>query len=144
MRAQHDHYQSKMRKKIWGNLFAFPLRKQKRNKISGFSFVIVSVRMVQRQLFVFGCSEGWPLFDHLRPRDSCNLPRSQSGDDFNGALLSFCRTCREGEGRKHKSKLRFVMCSFCHIDFVREFPRFECKASEKNGQNSTQTRLNLT
>ena len=35
-----------MRRKIWGNLFAFPLRKRKRNKISRFSFVIVSVRMV--------------------------------------------------------------------------------------------------
>ena len=30
-----------MRKKIWGNLFAFPLRKRERNKISRFSFVIV-------------------------------------------------------------------------------------------------------
>ena len=35
-----------MRKKIWENLFAFPLQKRKRNKISRFSFVIVSVRMV--------------------------------------------------------------------------------------------------
>ena len=35
-----------MRKNIWGNLFAFPLRKQKQNKISRFSFVIVSVQMV--------------------------------------------------------------------------------------------------
>ena len=36
-----------MRKKIWGNLFAFPLRKRKRNKISRFSFVIISVWMVR-------------------------------------------------------------------------------------------------
>ena len=33
-------------KEIWGNLFAFPLRKRKQKKISRFSFVIVSVRMV--------------------------------------------------------------------------------------------------
>ena len=35
-----------MRKKILGNLFAFPLRKRKQHKISRFSFVIISVRMV--------------------------------------------------------------------------------------------------
>ena len=35
-----------MRKNIWGNLFAFPLRKRKRTKNSRFSFVIVSVQMV--------------------------------------------------------------------------------------------------
>ena len=31
-----------MRKKIWGNLFALPLRKRKRNRISRFSFVTTS------------------------------------------------------------------------------------------------------
>ena len=35
-----------MRKKIWGNVFAFPLQKRKQNKISRFSFVFVSVRTV--------------------------------------------------------------------------------------------------
>ena len=35
-----------MRKKIWGNRLAFALRKRKQDKISRFSFVIVSVWMV--------------------------------------------------------------------------------------------------
>ena len=34
--------QKHVRKKIWGNLFAFPLRKQKRISIPRFSFVIIS------------------------------------------------------------------------------------------------------
>ena len=46
--AQHDHYENESERKSGGILFAFPLRKQKRNKISIFSFVIVSVRMVIR------------------------------------------------------------------------------------------------
>ena len=47
-----------MQKKIWGNLFAFPLRKQKRNKFSRFSFVIISVRMVHCRFWFFG-TEFW-------------------------------------------------------------------------------------
>ena len=35
-----------MRKKIWGNLFAFPLRKRMRKQISRFLFVIIFVWMV--------------------------------------------------------------------------------------------------
>ena len=66
-----------MRKKRWGNLFAFPLRKRKQNKISWFSFVVISVRMVEileippvkRRL------SWWPLFPapivewHRKPED---------------------------------------------------------------------------
>ena len=47
VRAQHAHYESKCARKSGGILFAFPLQKRKRNKISRFSFVIVSVRMVR-------------------------------------------------------------------------------------------------
>ena len=46
----------RIQKKISGNLFAFPLRKRKRNKIFRLSFVIISVRMVALQLqFPFFC-----------------------------------------------------------------------------------------
>ena len=45
-----------MWKKIWGNLFAFPLRKRKRNKISWFSIVIISVQMVT---FELGSHPNW-------------------------------------------------------------------------------------
>ena len=44
--AQHHHCETESERKSGEILFAFPLQKQKQNRISRFSFVIVSVRMV--------------------------------------------------------------------------------------------------
>ena len=53
MCAQHDHYDSKCERNLGELICLFPLRKRKQNRISRFSFEIVSVRMVTNTTSIF-------------------------------------------------------------------------------------------
>ena len=99
-----------MRKKIWGILFAFPLRKRKQNKSSRFSFVIISVRMVevlQEQACTHLRNEKsaqrgsfWPDFPaNIRPKTSVRV--SKSWKNKQAFLAQTCRADVQGRPPKN-------------------------------------------